>query len=46
MGGYLLGHGNLTYIIAGLLGGTGCGTLALYLFKKHPEAFYKDIGAE
>ena len=46
LGGYLLGHGNLTYIIAGLLGGTGCGTLALYLFKKHPEAFYKDIGAE
>ena len=30
MGGYLLGHGNLTYIVAGLLGGTACGVLALY----------------
>ena len=46
MGGYLLGHGNLTYIVAGLLGGTACGVLALYLFKKHPEEFFDDVGGE
>ena len=44
MGGYLVGHGNMLYIVLGLAGGTGCGALALYLFKKHPEAFYNDVG--
>ncbi len=42
MGGYLVGHGNLSYIVGGLLCGTLCAAAALYLFKKHPEAFYAD----
>ncbi len=42
MGGYLLGRGNLAYIVWGLLGGTACGAAALWLFKTHPEDFFKD----
>ncbi len=42
MGGYLAGRGNPRYIVWGLLCGTLCGASALYLFKKHPEAFFAD----
>lgn len=43
MGGYLMGRGNLSYIVWGLLGGTACAVAALWLFKTHPEDFFNDV---
>lgn len=43
LGGFLLGRGNMDYIVWGLLGGTVSGAAALYLFHEHPEAFYEDF---
>ena len=42
LGGYLFGKGRMDYIVWGLLLGSVTAAAALYLFKKHPEAFFKD----
>ena len=41
LGGFLLGKGNINYIVWGLTCGSIFAALALYLWKEHPEAFYE-----
>jgi hypothetical protein len=42
LGGYLFGRGRMDFIVWGLLAGTASALTALYLFKKHPEAFFRE----
>lgn len=41
IGGFLLGKGRIDFITWGLTCGSICAALALYIWKKHPEAFYE-----
>lgn len=41
IGGFLLGKGRIDFITWGLTCGSICAALALYIWKKYPEAFYE-----
>ncbi len=45
LGGYIWGNGRMDYILWGLIGGTISALVALYFWKKHPEAFFTDAGS-
>ena len=42
MGGYLLGHGRLDYILWGISAGTASAVTALWLWKKNLHLYFKD----